>query len=368
MKKVLNIPSLLRRGLTPPVLICVGLSGLGCLAIFNAAFHSVDPFELALRQTLWLIPATLVLLITAALPARRLPSIGIGGAAFFYLMLVAALFLGFGVDGTRGWLAWRGLLIQPGELAKPFFVLTLALIIHYTRKYRDDWFIGCGIPFLFLLVWLVPLLLQPDFGAVLVYLLTFSITFLCLGGSLRHLAVTLLAILPLLALTLRFAPLVMEPVQAVNQSSLSTNSTDWHVDQFKHALASGGLFGRTLGQTLESPLALPPDHSTSIFATLGEALGLVGLTSLLLIMMAWVVYGWRCGTELAYQETDEFRVAGIVGLTSLLAVQACLHLSTNLGLLPQLDLQLPFLSYGANALLTVFITVGLVESLYRHGE
>ncbi len=367
MKFFNYITAIPRRGITPAVLICLGLSGLGCLAIFNATFYLQDPYEHLLHQLLWLVPGSALMITAAALPSSWLRTLGIIGAIFFYILLVGAIFFGIGVDSIRGLLSWRGVLIQPAELARPFFALVLALALHHTRKHRQDWFLGSTIPFLFLLIWLIPLLSQRDYGTAAVLSITFSLVFLCLGGSFQHWIGNSLASLPILALVVRFGSVGRDSLNSLSILNQSFSSQT-QVSQFQHALASGGTFGQQLGRALESPLNLPPDQDFSIFAALGQSLGLLGLTSLLLLLMAWVVYGWRnCGRIEDEEETDidVFRPAAIIGLTSLVAAQACLQLSTNLGLLPQLGLQLPFITYGVNSMFSVFITIGLTESVIR---
>ncbi len=347
------------------MVLCLGLSVLGCLAVFNATYHLAEPYRFVGRQLLWLPPGAIFMVAVAAMPARQLRSLTVAGAIIGYAALLAVLAFGVGVNGVRSGFAWGGVYIQPAELAKPFFVLSLALAMQKTSRYRDDWLAGSLPPFGLLLVWVAPLLLQPDFGTALVYTLTFAMVFVCLGGSVRHLGLCLLAGLPPMALLVRFGSLLAPRLAVLAEAEQATTGRGWHVVQFQHALADGGFFGQGMGRTIESQYILPSGHGVSVVANLGQAMGLLGLASLLLILMAWVFYGWRRAREAAEDCEDEFQPAAILGLTTVVAVQACLHLSTNIGLLPSLDIGLPLLGYGGSSLLMVFIVVGMVESLGR---
>ncbi len=364
MKKLRHFISLVQSALSPAVAICLGLSVFGCLVVFNATFHLADPYEFLLGQLLWLLAGGLVMVAAAAVPGRCWRSWGLVGAVVCYVLLLAAPGFGIAVNGLRGWFAWRGWFVQPSELAKPFFVLTLALVMERTREHRDDWLAGAVAPFGILLVWSIPLLVQPDTGAVLVYGLTFLLVFFCLGGSLAHLALNLILVSPVLALLFRFGTWSSDGgASAVDYVGLADGS-EWHVAQFQHALASGGLFGQAMGRDLGFRLDLPPGHGGSIFATFGESMGLLGLTSLLLILMAWVLYGYRRSRIMAAGGGDEFSVSAMVGLTAMIGVQAALHLSSYTGLVPPVEVKLPLISYGGSALVAVFMIVGIAESIF----
>jgi len=142
---------------------------------------------------------------------------------------------------------------------------------------------------------------------------------------------------------------------------LHAQTTGWHLIQFRRSLAAGGLLGRSPESGLWSSAYLPLSYSDSIFASTAELIGFVGVMPLLLLILGWVVYAHYHACRAA-----NLHSAGmIMGLAAMLAGQAFIHLSVNLGLLPPTGITLPLISYGGSSLLATTLAIGVVESIIR---
>jgi cell division protein FtsW len=141
-----------------------------------------------------------------------------------------------------------------------------------------------------------------------------------------------------------------------------SNTSGWHIIQFQRTLAAGGLYGRSWGRALCSRSHLPLGYSDSVFATIGETAGLIGVAPFVILPLIYLLYGSRQ----ARATGNTFRQAAIIGMVSMVAGQAYIHLSVNLGLLPPTGITLPLISYGGSSLLATVTAVGIVESLSRH--
>ena len=349
----------IRPVITPAGFACLCLSFWGCLAIYNATYHLSPTYWFVGRQMLWIGIGTLALVVASGRPTlfyRRLLPFSVTWA---YLALWLVLVYGIQINGMRGWFAWRGVFVQPSELAKPVFVLSLAYVMDRTRARRGDWLRGYLPVLAVFILWLVPIVLQPDFGSALVYGFTFAALYWCMGGRFTHLALSGLAAAPFALFVVRRHPYVGARLSAFLDPQAHAQTTGWHILQFQRALASGGFFGRSWGNGLWSRAYLPLGYSDSIFANTAEAVGFVGVLPIILLILGWVIYG----TYRASTRKDGFVRAAILGLVVMLAGQAFIHLSVNLGLLPPTGITLPLISYGGSSLVATLVSVGIVEAL-----
>lgn len=363
-KTPVKLLTFLRHGITPVGLACIGLGLLGCLAIYNATFHLEAPFQYVGRQFVWLVLAATLLVTVSATDRKRILRVFPWLAIVVYAMLWLVLRLGVSVNGMTGWFAWHGIFLQPSEVAKPLFVLCLASGLQMTAKHRGEFKHGY-LPVLgILLAWILPIMLQPDFGTVLTYILTFAIVYACMGGRLLYLAGTAVVSLPAVLLIVGATPYLRDRFTSFLHPAAHAETSGWHILQFQRTLASGGAFGQSWGNALWARTYLPFGYSDSIFATIGESMGFVGLLPFVLILVAWVMYGYR-----RIQRTNSYLTAAtITGMVVCLEVQAFIHLSVNLGMLPPTGITLPLISYGGSSLIATVTAVGIVEAFSRSSD
>jgi cell division protein FtsW len=274
------------------------------------------------------------------------------------------LVLGVRINGMRGWFAWNGYLLQPSELAKPFYVLSLAWVLDRPPAQQSSWTRGLLPALGVVALWGVPIALQPDFGTLLVYLFTFLIVYWGFGGRLRHLLACAAAALSVAVLACWRYPYVLRRFLAFLDPEALGQTAGWHILQFRRTLASGGLFGRAWEEGLWSTAYLPLGYSDSVFASTAEKIGFFGVLPLVVLILALVVYGHYH----ACRSGDRFRAVLIFGLTGMLAGQAFIHLSVNLGLMPPTGITLPLISYGGSSLISTAIAFGLVEAMVHAGR
>jgi cell division protein FtsW len=274
------------------------------------------------------------------------------------------LLAGIRINGMRGWFAWGGVFFQPSEICKPLFVLgsTVILLRHRPRGPEGRPGLlpvaGCAA------AWLIPLGLQPDFGAVLVYGVTLVILYWCLGGRFRHLLIGAAAGAVGAGLTLWRYPYVRRRFVAFLNPDQYASGSGWHMLQFRRSLAAGGWFGNSWEMGSWSRAYLPLGHSDSVFANMAELVGFVGLMPFVILILAWVLYAHSRACKCSNMTN-----AGVIfGLGALVAGQAFIHLSVNLGLLPPTGITLPLVSYGGSSLVATMIAFGMLESAWRDAQ
>ena len=129
------------------------------------------------------------------------------------------------------------------------------------------------------------------------------------------------------------------------------------------ALGSGGLFGVGLGKSIQKNLYLPEPQTDFILAIIGEELGFVGI---LLLIVLYCLFIWR-GVHIAVNAPDQFGMLLASGITLMVAIQVILNIAVVTSSMPATGINLPFISYGGNALLIFMFSAGVLINISRHG-
>jgi len=138
----------------------------------------------------------------------------------------------------------------------------------------------------------------------------------------------------------------------------------WQVIQSLYALGSGGLFGVGLGQSTLNKLYIPEPQNDFIFATVGEELGFVG-SSFLILLFLFLIY--RC-IRIAMNAPDQYGMFLATGITAMLAIHTIINVAVVTSSMPVTGLQLPFISYGGNFLLMLMIAMGIMLNISKQSK
>ncbi len=278
------------------------------------------------------------------------------------ILLTVVLFLGTGEEvGTKGWIRFAGIGIQPSELVKIGFVLTFAK--HMERNETD---VNRFLPFVGMLlhagVLIGMVLLQPDYGTAMVYMFMFICMVFVAGLHYRIFAGALAAFAG-------FAPIawffILKPYQKLRFLSFFNPEQDpanagYQVMQSKIAIGSGEFTGRHLLQGPQTQLGiLPAKHTDFIFGVIGEEFGFIGAMMVIILLFALVI---KC-----FMTANNARTAYgkyiCIGIGAMFLFQTFENIGMCMGVMPVTGIPLPFLSYGGSSMLTNLIAAGLVMSV-----
>ncbi|MCP3966129.1 MAG: FtsW/RodA/SpoVE family cell cycle protein [Lentisphaerae bacterium] len=347
-----NSPAMQKVMIVQALIFVLGL--WGCMAIYCSDVLGKSPLHYAGRQLLWLTIGMALMFVAQRIPFGfyRDNALWLGGIA--YLTLIAVLLFGTRINGMRGWFSISGVYIQPSEFAKPLFILVMCKI-GCMRKKSFKTFLLLG---LIAAAWLAPIMLQPDIGTAIVFLSGFIVVYWLLGGKAWHLLLVFLAAIPTGAIILWRCHYIMDRFTGFLNPELDPMGNGWHVRQFQFALARGGMFGVKMDKAAWANSYLPLAHSDSVFATIAEVLGFAGTIPviLLIIGITFIVF------KISIKAGNRFRQVYIMGMLSVFAIQALIHISVNVALLPPTGLTLPLLSYGGSSMLSTFIGFGIIFS------
>ena len=349
------------------MLLCFGLVSLYSASAFLAQRQELPDYFYVVRQAQGAVLGIVVLVIASRIPYRFWE-----GAAWPLLLLTWALLVVIvlpgteaiapEVNGARRWLS-LGINVQPSELAKYAVVVWSAMLAVKKAEHFRSLRRGL-LPFL--VVWAalgVPILLEPDLSTTCVVLLLGALVVFAAGGRIGH-----FVLLGALALPILWAQLDVgfraDRMFAFLNPDADPSGAGFQVRQSLIALGSGGLTGQGFGQGRQKFGFLPEPHNDFIFAMIGEEWGLIGVLLLVGLYGTLVLVGFR----VARRAPDLFGQLLALGLTNLVALQALLHMTVGLGLVPPTGLALPLVSYGRSNLLVTLLALGVLLSVAREAE
>jgi cell division protein FtsW len=276
-------------------------------------------------------------------------------------MHVAVLFSA-PVTGARRWIGLAGLRIQPSELAKLSCVLFTALMLE-RRMHRIIEVSYSLTPIAIVTgVFAVLILLERDYGTALSLLLIVGVMVFGAGLSFRYMFGVALVAIPTVFAVLIAAPYRRARLFAFLHPELDPRGDGFQIIQSLIAVGTGGVFGRGLMEGVQKLFYLPFPHTDFIYAVIGEELGLIGAT---LILVCFCVVAWR-GLRIAMFAEDRFGALTALGLTTMIGVQAFVNMSVVLGLLPTKGIPLPLVSSGGSSLLVSMVGIGLLLNISQH--
>ncbi len=346
------------------ILAVVGLSRVGLLMVYSTTIQwgylgGGDSFRLVRRQALWFILGGGMAFALTQVDYRHWKRLAVPMLAGTLLLLLLSL-----VVGDLMWGARRALVsgsVQPGELAKLITVLYAATWVASKGEQIRDVTYGL-VPFS---VWMGVVaglvILQPDLSAAAILVLTGFVIFFLGGAHLGQMVVaSLIGTVVFIGLIALYPYAWKRLVEFINGLS-DPSKLGYHPRQALYALGSGRVMGVGLGHGRAKFGYLPLAHSDTIFAALGEELGLIGC---LLIVALFVLLVWR-GFRIAIRARDRFGGLLAGGLTCMLAFQAVLNVGAVTSLLPFTGTTLPFVSLGGSSLLVCMAAVGMLLSISR---
>ena len=394
-KRDLTMEEQLARGPVdlPFLMILMLLVGIGLIMMFSASYASAyydssasvqnNPLYYIQRQGLFAAAGIVCMYIISKINYQILwpLSIPLLMVAIFLLVLVLTP-LGVEINGAQRWLytfLLRGPTFQPSEIAKVAVIIFFAARLskrdtekkkRFTRRTSLgrflNWLEKIGflelVPYgVVLAVVLGLVLLEPHMSGTILIMVGAAAVLFVSGIDLKwFIGLGSLAAAGLTAII--FATDYMTArINLWLDPWLDPRGSGYQTIQSLYAIASGGLLGRGLGNSMQKFLYIPEPENDFVFPIVVEELGLVGGLLVLLLFALLILRGYW----LALHARDKFGMLTIVGIITLLAVQVFLNIGVVTNLIPNTGISLPFFSYGGTALMIQLAEMGVVLGISR---
>jgi cell division protein FtsW len=350
-------------------LAVLGLLVIGIVMLFSTSAFARDShgdvYFFIKRQAMW-FGVGLVVCIFAALIDYHLWQ-RTWWLWFALALVVLALcyvpHIGMRLNGSRRWIGWGPITVQPSELAKVTVIFFLAAWFSRYEKTDRKLLLGFILPLAVISLPAALVLGEVDLGTTaLIGTTAFVVMFIAGASPLWLGAVSLTGLGALLIVATQISER-MGRLSAFLHPQLFKEDAGLQQMQALIAWGSGGMDGLGLGNGRQKMLYLPYAHTDFIFPIVGEELGL--RFSLLVVFLFVVII--VCGTMIALHAKDRFGLLLGCGVVSLLALQAAVNIGVTTSLLPNKGLPLPFISYGGSNLVACMFGVGLLLNIYRQG-
>jgi len=339
------------------------LTIFGLVMVLSATSAKADPFDAALKQSLFALVGIPVMLIISRVPISFLGKIAWPAliAATALQMLVFVPGLRVSSYGNTNWIKIAGFQLQPSEFLKLALVIWIAFVLLRKRARLGIWH-HVFIPVVPVSVLVIGTVIG-DLGTAMVLVLIVLGCLFFAGVKLRLFIIPLvLGVIAVLGYALTSDNRMKRILSLFNPEACDKNVECYQAVHGIYGMANGGIFGVGLGNSQEKYGWLPAAENDYIFAIVGEELGLIGCALVLALFAAFAVGVFRI-----IRKTDNTFVriaAGGIGVWVL--GQALVNIGVVLRVFPVMGVPLPFMSQGGTALISVLAACGVLLGFARN--
>jgi len=343
-------------GLVVTALVALGLVVLSSASEANAVRLHNDAYFFMKRQFAYLVVGILVAAGVATFDYRRWRDYELLTWIFFFVIigLLAVVFLFPEVKGSHRWIKCGPLRLQPSEFAKLLTVIVLSVWLDKSGWRVELFRRGALWPAAFVGAIALPVLLEPDFGSVMVIGSVGFLMMFVAGTRILH----------MLPFALCGVGVVIFKIStnANRMSRLFDEDKQYQVKMALAAIGNSDVWGAGLGESMQKHLYLPEAHTDFVFAVGAEELGIVFSVAVVLLFAAF----FSLAVYIARKAADRFGRFLVIGMAFIIFFQAMFNLGVVCKALPTKGMALPFFSYGGTNLLSAFFAVGTILSVGIH--
>lgn len=348
--------------------VLLGLVLAIILLSLGTFYHNgVRSEQIMQKQTVAAILGLILVVLTSLFDYRIFKNYSFA-SIFFYVISLIFLLMALAqpaVRGSHSWIFVGSYGFQPSEFAKLAVLILLAK--YFSQKhieiYRWHHILASGI---YTAVPAMLILVQPDFGSMVVFVILWLAMLFFSGIKRKHLLTILMVGLIIFAFAwfLAFKPYQKARLISFINPYLDPRGIGYNAIQAQTTFGSGRFLGALFDQSGKKFAVLVPERYTDFaFAAFGQRFGFVGVLILLSILTALII---RI-SSVASRTSNNFAKLYSLGLVTLIITHVFMNAGMNLGLLPITGIPFSFLSYGGSHLITLMAGLGLLESIRIRG-
>ena len=353
------------------LMVVLVLVFFGLIMVFSASYYysiSQDdtPFSYLIRDGIWVVIGLGALLLGMLFDYHIYCNkwVAIGALIVCFLLLLAVLSpLGQEVNGAQRWIALGPITIMPGELAKLGLIVFVAWFYGSKPRRASSLFTGLLPVFLIMGLFAALIFKQPNLSTAITVCGIVVCMQLVAGMNWGYIAFLVALAGAGLSGLLTYAAdsYWVTRITSFLDPFADAAGEGYQVVQSLLALGSGGLFGVGIGKSVQKSLYLPEPQNDFILAIIGEELGFIGVLALLFVYCLFI---WR-GAKIAINAPDQCGLLLASGIVLMVAIQVILNVAVVTSSMPPTGINLPFVSYGGNALLMFMFASGVLLNISR---
>ncbi len=342
---------MLRRWILPVIIFLFGLLSLMTL-------KSIAP-DLLGKQLLYFVIGSILFTATARVSFLRLQmwSPYLYGALIFFLLLTH--FIGRVTRGATSWIPIGPFHMEPSQLAIVFVGLLITFLLRKHEMTTAKHFIWYALLVALpagLIFW------APELGTTIIYCLSLASVFLLSKTPAKFLVLSLasIAVISFVAWNFLLRSYQKDRITSFVNAQQDQQGASYNALQSMIAVGSGEVYGRGIGQGIQSHLRFLPERQTDfVFASFAEEMGLVGALPIILL------YAGLTGflIMVSWQLTDISARYFCFLTAAMIAAQAGINIGMNMGILPITGITLPLMSYGGSSVVALCFQFGCVQSI-----
>ena len=343
----------------------------GLIMVFSASYYSSisqdgNPYGYLVRHGAWVVFGLVAMAFGALFDYRKYKKCALPILIVSVILLVLVLTpLGQTTNGATRWIKVGPVTLMPGEIAKIAAIIFVAWFLSEDASRIKSLKRGI-LPLLGIIaVYGALIVKQPNLSTAITVCGIIIAMMLVAGLKWRYVATAGgIGVVGILSIVI-----FMKDTYWYNRLTSFTDpfqdalGDGYQAVQSLLALGSGGLFGVGLGKSVQKNLYLPEPQNDFILAIIGEELGYIGV---LLLIALYCLFIWR-GIHIALNAPDQFGLLLASGIVLMVAIQVILNIAVVTSSMPPTGINLPFISYGGNALLIFMFSAGVLLNISRHG-
>ncbi|MEA2390879.1 MAG: rod shape determining protein RodA [Solirubrobacteraceae bacterium] len=357
------------------LLAAAGLLTCSLVTIYGATRHDVagSPYYYVERQAIYATLGLVAAIFLARFDYSRLRELRLGVYGLLIGSNLLVLAIAGATRGSRRWIDLPFFRVQPSELGKVLLIVALAAFVVDRARWLHDRQTTARI----MLLALVPALLvivQPDLGTGLVYVVVAMMLLFVAGSSWKHLTALVALFAVAASLVLVVAPAVgvhvLKPYQVQRLTGFLKPSRDprnqtYQITQSKIAIGAGQKTGRGIRNATQTGLNyLPENHTDFIFSVVGETYGFLGAA---VVLSLYALLIWRA-LRIVTLAKNLYGALIAGGVLATLMFQVFVNVGMTIGIMPITGVPLPLMSFGGSSVLVTFICLGLLQSIHVQGR
>ena len=321
---------------------------------------NTNDYSFFFKHLVFIFLGILVIFVFSSIDQNKLLKYSVVIFVFSLILLILVPLIGIEVKGSKRWIDLYFLpRFQPIELVKPFLIIFISLIL-CSQKYNN---IYLKYLLSFLLTLSVALLLsfQPDIGQTILVFFSWLILIFTSGINLMFLTILFLSLIFLFFYLIFFvSKFIYIKNRILSFLDSETGTYNFQSDKAMESIISGGFFGKGIGEGILKN-KVPEAHTDYIISVISEEFGVIAI---ILILLLFLIFIFSVFKKIYYENEERIKLI-LVGCSSLILMQALIHIGVNIRLFPTTGMTLPFISYGGSSIISISILSGIILNLTK---